>query len=159
MSAIHVGIGELGVSANREDVIRTFALGSCVAVIAYDTVNKVAGLVHVALPDAAINPQKAREKPGHFASSGMPALMDALKQAAAAQSSLVIKLVGGANIMDDHNRFDIGRRNVLAIRKHLWKLGLGTIAEDIGGNISRTVTVSVATGEVVLSSAGKQWSL
>jgi chemotaxis protein CheD len=159
MRALNVGIGDLEVSRNQEEVIKTYALGSCVAVIAYDKVNKVAGLMHVALPEASINPQKAAEKPGYFADSGMPAFMAALKKAAAAQSFLVIKLAGGASIMDDNGRFDIGKRNILAIRKLLWKIGLGTIAEDVGGSISRTVTVSVATGEVTLSSAGKQWSL
>jgi chemotaxis protein CheD len=159
MRAVNVGIGDFEVSRSRDEVIKTYALGSCVAVIAYDKVNKVAGLMHVALPDASINPQKAAEKPGYFADSGMPAFMDALKKAAAAQSFLVIKLAGGSSIMDDNGRFDIGKRNVLAIRKLLWKIGLGTIAEDVGGNISRTVTVSVATGEVTVTSAGKQWNL
>lgn len=159
MSAVNVGIGDLEVSRNQDDVIKTYALGSCVAVIAYDKVNRVAGLMHVALPDASINPQKAVEKPGYFADSGMPVFMDVLKKAAASQSFLAIKLAGGSSIMDDNGRFDIGKRNVLAIRKLLWKIGLGTIAEDVGGNISRTVTVSVATGEVTINSAGKQWSL
>jgi chemotaxis protein CheD len=159
MNSIHVGIGDIGVSRDAAEVIKTFALGSCVAVIAYDRLHKVAGLMHVALPDATINPQKAQDKPGYFADSGMPVFMDLLRKTAAAQASLAIKLVGGSNIMDDNARFDIGKRNVLAIRKLLWKLGLGTIAEDTGGNISRTVTIAVATGEVVIHSAGKQWNL
>jgi len=159
MSAIHVGIGDIGVSADREAVIKTFALGSCVAVIAWDKVNKIAGLIHVALPDADINPGKAREKPGYFASSGLPVFMEELARASAARPFLVIKLAGGSSILDDAGRFDIGKRNILAIRKLLWKHGLGTMAEDIGGNISRTVSISVATGEVIVNSQGRQWAL
>jgi chemotaxis protein CheD len=159
MNALHVGIGDMTVSREQAEVIKTFALGSCVAVIAYDRLHKVAGLMHVALPDAAINPQKAQEKPGYFADSGMPAFMELLKKAAASPASLAIRLAGGSNIMDDNARFDIGKRNVLAIRKLLWKLGLGTIAEDVGGGISRTVHIAVATGEVIIFSGGKQWTL
>jgi chemotaxis protein CheD len=159
MSAIHVGIGDLSVSGNPADVIKTFALGSCVAIIAYDKVNKIAGMMHVALPESAINPQKAQEKPGYFADSGMPAFVEALKKASAARTFLVIKLAGGSNIMDDGGRFDIGKRNVLAIRKLLWKHGLGAIAEDVGGSAPRTVAISVASGEVTVSSGDKQWTL
>ena len=61
--------------------------------------------------------------------------------------------------MDEQRRFDIGKRNVLAIKKYLWKQQLGIIAEDVGGNISRSVSVCVATGEVVVSSNGREWNL
>jgi chemotaxis protein CheD len=159
VSAIHVGIGDLAVSANPEDVVKTFALGSCVAVIAWDKVNRIAGMIHVALPDAAINPEKAREKPAYFASTGIPAFMEELRRSSAARPFLVIKLAGGSNILDGAGRFDIGKRNLLAIRKLLWKHGLGTIAEDVGGSISRTVTISVATGEVTVNSQGRQWAI
>ncbi len=159
MSSLHVGIGELGVSANRENTIKTFALGSCVAVLAYDRMNKVAGLMHVALPDSSINPAKAQEKPAYFADTGMTAFLQELELAAAARTFLTVRLVGGSSIMDDQHRFDIGKRNVLAIRKLLWKYGLGTIAEDVGGSISRTVSLSVSTGDVVVTSGGRQWSL
>lgn len=159
MSAINVGIGDLAVSADRTAQIKTYALGSCVAVIAWDRVNKVAGLIHIALPESAINTDKATEKPGYFADSGIPVFLQELVARSAAKSFLSIRLAGGSSIMDDKHHFDIGKRNVLAIRKLLWKHGLGTIAEDVGGNISRTVTVDVATGEVVINSAGRQWTL
>ena len=61
--------------------------------------------------------------------------------------------------MDENCRFDIGKRNVLAIKKYMWKHQLGIIGEDIGGNISRTVSVAVASGEVEISSKGKKWNL
>ena len=61
--------------------------------------------------------------------------------------------------MDANGRFDISKRNVLAIKKYLWKNQLGTVAEEVGGEISRTVCVSVASGEVVVSSGGKKWEI
>ena len=61
--------------------------------------------------------------------------------------------------MDKNQRFDIGKRNVLAIKKALWKRQLGTIAEDTGGEISRTVSIQVSTGELVLSNSQGQWTL
>ncbi len=159
MSMITVGIGEMGISRDPKAQIKTFALGSCVAVVAYDRVNQVAGLMHVALPDSSINPAKAAEKPAYFADSGMPVFLEELEAYSAALSFTSIRLVGGSSIMDDQHRFDIGKRNVLAIRKLLWKHGLGTISEDVGGGISRTVSLDVSTGELIISSAGRQWTL
>ncbi len=159
MNSIHVGIGGYCVSGKAEDVIKTFALGSCVAVIVYDRVQKRAGLIHVALPDSSINGEKAKEKPGYFVDTGLPELLHAMKLYNGNRRNVWIKLVGGSNIMDTNARFDIGKRNVLAIKKCLWKSRLGIIAEDVGGSISRTVCVTVASGEVVISSGGKKWEL
>jgi chemotaxis protein CheD len=54
----------------------------------------------------------------------------------------------------------IGKRNILAVKKILWGYGLAPLAEDVGGSISRTVSVSVKTGEVTLSSPARgQWNL
>lgn len=159
MSAINVGIGEYGISKNKKDMIKTFALGSCVAVIVYNRLQKAAGLIHIALPDSSINGDKAKKTPGYFVDTGLPLLFKRMNGSGKVHSSLMIKLVGGSNIMDSNRRFDIGKRNVLAIKKYLWKNRMGVISEDVGGSISRTVSVTVETGEVFISSKGKTWSL
>ena len=62
--------------------------------------------------------------------------------------------------MDPNETFKIGKRNVLAIRKTLWRFRLGAIAEDVGGNISRSVAVDMNTGKVIISSPGRgEWEL
>ena len=62
--------------------------------------------------------------------------------------------------MDPHNTFNIGKRNVLAIRKMLWRYRLGAIAEDVEGGISRSVTIDLGTGKVTISSPGRgDWKL
>lgn len=154
-----VGIGEFIVSKDQQDVIKTYALGSCVAVIMYDKMNKVAGMIHIALPDSTVNPKKAQTRPGFFADTGLPLFLDEMKKKGAVRNSTWIKLAGGSNIMDEGNTFDIGRRNAIAIKRYLWKKGLGVIKEDIGGNISRTVSIAVSTGEVLLSNSERKWNL
>lgn len=72
----------------------------------------------------------------------------------------MVKLAGGANVMGTNDTFKIGKRNLLTTKKILWKYGLAPLAEDTGGNISRTVSVSVNTGEVSLSSPAKgDWQI
>jgi chemotaxis protein CheD len=119
-------------------------------------------MVHVALPESKINPAKVKERPGYFADTGIPALRQEMQKCGCQRNGrgMFVKLAGGAKIMDPDNTFNIGKRNALAIKKVLWKHGLGAVAEDLGGNHSRTVSVTVETGEIILSSPGRgSWKL
>ncbi len=159
MSTVVVDVGGIGVSRTLGSVIKTYALGSCVGVVLYSPVIRVAGMVHVALPDSALDREKARIKPGYFADTGIPAVLAELKKLGA-HGSLVVKLLGGASVMDTENVFNIGKRNVLSIRKLLWQHRLAPHAEDVGGTFSRTVWVEVDTGKVFVSSPVRgQWEV
>ena len=72
----------------------------------------------------------------------------------------IVKLVGGANVADPNNTFNIGKRNVLAIKKILWQCRMGAVAEDVGKNYGRSVAVAVDTGRVVVTSPGRgDWQI
>jgi chemotaxis protein CheD len=162
MSEIILGIGDYGAAKNPGGVVKTFALGSCVAAIVLDPRTNAVGMVHVALPDSSINEAKARQKPGYFADLGLSLLIQEMTRLGSPANGrgLVVKLVGGASIMDNNNTFNIGKRNVLAIKKHLWAYGLGPVAEDVGGNHSRTVAVFADTGKVIVNCPGRgQWEV
>jgi len=161
MEYIYVGIGEYAVSRDPNQIIKTMALGSCVGVIVRDPRSGGTGLLHVALPDSSINQRRAADKPGSFADTGIPALLKAMRKAGYdGNGRLTVKLTGGASIMDPNNTFNIGKRNILAIKKILWGLRMGAIAEDLGGSISRSVAVDISTGKVTISSPGRgQWDL
>jgi chemotaxis protein CheD len=158
MTRRDVGIGDLWVSKGEEE-IKTYALGSCVALVVWDTAIKAGGMVHIALPEGHINPEKALDKPGYFADTGLPVLFSELKKAGANRRTCWVKLIGGASILDENNTFDIGRRNALAVKKYLWKIGLALTSEDIGGTISRTVSLTVPTGELVVTNGNQRWTL
>ncbi len=153
MKQINVGIGELAVSKNPEEKIKTFGLGSCVAVIVLDPRVRSVGLIHIALPDSTINPEKADKLPGYFADTGIPHLLQEMAKLGGSPKGqgLIFKLVGGAQVMDPNQRFNIGKRNILTIKKILWKYNLAVVAEEVGGHISRTVDVDAGTGRVTIS--------
>jgi len=159
MSLHNVGIGEWVVSSDPEDVIKTYALGSCLAVIIADQKLGIVGLIHIALPDSAIDPAKGKLTPGYFADTGLPLMIEEMKKRGSVRAHIQVKMAGGASIMDDKGIFDIGKRNILAAKRILWKSSLGAVAEDTGGEISRTVTVKVADAETTISSGNKQWIL
>lgn len=157
MSTIMLGIGDYAATRTQGDIVKTMALGSCVAVILLDPETKTAGMVHIALPDSNLNIEKREKQPGYFADSGINALLEEMRKAGASQNirNMYVKLAGGANVLKAGASFDIGKRNILTVKKILWQLGTGPGAEDIGGHISRTVSVAVETGIVEISCPGK----
>ena len=159
MSQLIVGIGDYKVSNGSEDIIKTYALGSCVAVIIYDKKLRIAGMIHIALPDSKIDQEKARNKPAYFADTGLSFLIEEMKKLGVLKENIWIKMVGGANVMQKEFTFDIGKRNILAIKKILWKQSLRVIASDVGGSISRTVSVGVQDGEIEITSGKETWKL
>ena len=154
-----IGIGYMKVSSTPGDEIKTYALGSCIAVVLYDKKLKIAGMIHIALPESAVNTVKAQTLPGYFVDTGLPLLLKDFKKLGGHRKYTVIKIAGGSSIMDENKTFDIGRRNGIAVKRFLWKQGLGVIKEDIGGSISRTVSIDVDTGKVLLSNAKAKWEL
>ncbi len=152
-----LGVGELGVSRTPGDIIRTLALGSCIAVVLLEPRTRSIGMVHVALPDSFIDPKKAALQPGYFADTGLECLLGEMKRITGLDNErrFMVKLAGGAKVLDPNNAFNIGKRNELAIKKILWARGMGAHSEDVGGQISRSVSVHVDTGRVVIVSAGR----
>jgi len=160
MGVIYVGVGEFAASRKPGDVIKTMALGSCVGVVVLAPGIRAVGMLHVALPDSSINTKRVQEKPGIFADTGIPLLLKEMQKLGLNGGKIIVKLAGGASIMDPNNTFNIGKRNILAVKKTLWKYRLGAISEDLGDSISRTVSVEVDTGRVQLSSPGRgTWEL
>jgi chemotaxis protein CheD len=162
MKTMVLGVGDLGANNDQDLEIKTYALGSCVSVVVLDPKTRTIGMVHVALPESKINQAKAKERPGYFADTGIPKLLNEMAKFGCHPKGkgLIIKLAGGAAIMDHNDTFNIGKRNLLAIKKILWGYGMGPRSEDVGGTFSRTVSVSVKTGEVILSSPGRpNWKI
>ena len=69
------------------------------------------------------------------------------------RKSIIMKITGGSSILDKNRLFDIGRRNVVAIKRELWKRGFGIMKEDVGGSDCRTVTIETQSGNIVISNS------
>jgi chemotaxis protein CheD len=146
-----VGIGEFAVSDRDGDSIVTHALGSCVAVCLFDPIAKVAGLIHILLPEARINPVRAADQPGAFADTGIPLLFESAYRRGAQKKRCVVHLIGGAEMAtapEGGGTFNIGRRNILAAKNTLWKNGVLIKDQSVGGTQVRTVNLAVAGGRI-----------
>ena len=144
-----VGIADLKVLRHSGQLI-THGLGSCVAVLGYDALREVGGLLHFVSPAAAKDPQEATRTPATYADSGIKALLWALQCAGARKEHLRFHLVGGACMSGGAGVLNIGKKNVLAARKALWSAGGLVESEHVGGTASRTVRMDVASGQVQL---------
>ena len=150
-----IGISEFQVSADVDDLLTTFSLGSCLGVTLYDPQEKIGGMAHCLLPLSKADTDKAKEKPAMFADTGVVALLEAVLALGAKKSRLIVKAAGCASPMDKNGRFKIGDRNLAVLRKVLWKNNMLMTADDTGGTHPRTMRLNIATGETTVST-GKQ---
>lgn len=150
-----VGIADIKVLDTPGDVLITYALGSCLGVTVYDPVAKVGGLLHVMLPVSSANPEKALVKPQMFVDSGIPLLFRESYRLGARKERLWVMACGGASLRgSDHDCFEIGKRNLLMLRKMLWKNGVLLRAEETGGSKSRNMSLDLATGNITVFTYG-----
>lgn len=145
-----VGVGDMGVSNNPQITLSTYALGSCVAVVAYDPAAKAGGLLHMMLPDSKISPGKAQTQPAMFADTGLPLLFRSLVGLRVDMSRLRIFMAGGANVLCDADTFKIGERNIRAASEYLARNSLYVRHTAIGGTINRTVHLNIGSGDITL---------
>jgi chemotaxis protein CheD len=154
VSAQVVGISDCKISWDPSDLLITYALGSCIAVVLYDPVAKVGGLLHYMLPDSSLDASKAQQNPFMFADTGIPRLIAGVRSKGALPARLVVRLAGGAQVLDSQGTFQIGKRNYLAARRILWKAGVLITAEAVGGEVSRTTRLEISTGRMWIKEGG-----
>jgi chemotaxis protein CheD len=150
-SGVVVGVGDVNFAGPGDGPGRlvTYALGSCLGVCLHDPVAAVAGLLHVLLPSSLVDPARAAASPTMFVDTGVPLLFEGCYRRGALKERLVVRVVGGARQAEreEDDQFQIGKRNLLALRKLLWRNNVLVRAEEVGGaRVSRTVYLDAATG-------------
>ncbi|MBD3275077.1 MAG: chemotaxis protein CheD [Candidatus Marinimicrobia bacterium] len=146
-----IDIADMKVSNNPEDILVTYALGSCIGVALYDPVVKVGGLVHVMLPESNLeNGTGGVKNPYKYIDTGVPRLYKKMYEMGAQKKRIENAVIGGSQIMDDSGFFNIGKRNYAALRKLFWKNNVLINRQHVGGRINRTVKMEVATGRILV---------
>lgn len=143
------------VSGNKDEMLITYSLGSCIGVVIYDKQVKVGGMLHYMLPESQIDKGKAEKNPYMFADTGIPLLFKSAYALGALKSRMKVVVVGGAQILDQNGFFNIGKRNHMALRKLFFKNGVIIDHEDIGGNVNRTIRIEIGTGDIYMKTSGK----
>ncbi|MBI5419274.1 MAG: chemotaxis protein CheD [Deltaproteobacteria bacterium] len=152
---IVVGMGDMKVSNDPASSLITYALGSCIGICIHDPAARVGGILHFMLPEAKISPDRAAAKPFMFADTGIPALFHEAYRLGAVKGRIVVKAAGGAQVLDPAGLFNIGKRNILAMRKILWQNGVMLGNTALGGTVNRTVTLDVGSGSLTVKTSGQ----
>ncbi|MHB9030088.1 MAG: chemotaxis protein CheD [Candidatus Latescibacterota bacterium] len=145
-----VGVGEMKVSGDPRISLMTYSLGSCLGIVVYDPEVRVGGMLHAMLPEATGDPASKLFNPFKFIDTGVPLLFREAYQYGARKSRIIVSVAGGAQIMDDSGFFNIGKRNLAALRRIFWKNGVMIDHEHVEGDVSRTVRLEIGTGRITL---------
>lgn len=147
-----IGIAEMQISRDPADLLVTHALGSCVGITLHDPIARVGGILHYMLPLSSLDPAKAAKNPYMFGDSGIPEFFQAAYKAGATKDNLRVCMAGGASVIQDSQKFDIGQRNVVIARKLFWKNAVLIAAEHVGGTLPRTLYLDMTTGSTWFTS-------
>jgi chemotaxis protein CheD len=129
----NVGIGEFHTGSLPMTCI---GLGSCVAVMIYDKRRGIGTIAHVMLPDS----NGRCDRPGKYATTAIPVLINELIQAGCTKRSLEAKIAGGASMFKSfRGKLNIGDRNIETLRELLAHHSIPIIGEDVGGTCGRSI--------------------
>ncbi len=154
MSNITIGIGDLKV-CRAPDVLVTYALGSCVGICLLDASVSIGGLSHIMLPESTSGVNGA-STPMRFADTAIPMLIRQMESMGASKARMKAKIAGGATMFATaSDKFNIGERNVAAVKKILMANRIPILAEDTGLDYGRTQFFYPATGIMEIRAAAK----
>ena len=159
MKETNVGLAECAISRSPDDVLVAYGLGSCVGVVMVDPVTKLCGLLHAVLPRAGDGMDQAEFNPYKYVECGIENLIASLKIQGANPAKLIVRIVGGANMLMRSNltqSFDIGTRNIEAAVTTLSRLKMPITVSEVGGHTGRTVRVYVADRRVTVRVVGEK---
>lgn len=150
-SLITVGISDMKI-ASGDDVLITYALGSCIGTCIYDNTAKIVGLSHILLPSCTLcvgdnNLYK-------YANTAIKELVRCMKLKGASVSRMHAKIAGGAQMFTS-STIKIGENNQKAVIEELRQLGIRIVAAEIGLNYGRTMECHAKDGKVVIKSMQK----
>lgn len=145
-----IDIADCQVSADTNQTLVTYSLGSCIGITIWDPEVRVGGMIHYMLPESTLSPKKAKARPAMFADTGIPLLFRSVYKLGAIKKRVIVKVAGGSQLLDDNGTFAIGKRNYVMLRKIFWKNGVLIDNEHVGGSLSRTMRLNIGTGRVTL---------
>ena len=145
-----VDVGDMAVSNSGQVILSTYALGSCIGVVAYDPVSRVGGILHLMLPDSKVSPDKAAVQPAMFADTGLPRFFRTIQGMKGEPSRLRVFVAGGASVVNGLDSFKIGERNSKATLDYLYAARILIRRTEVGGSHNRTLHLDVSTGAVTM---------
>lgn len=153
ISGVDVDTGEVKVCRGAGGILRAPALGSCVAVFAYERSLRAGGLAHVMLPGKAAPgyAQKTR-----YAVDAIARLVALMQGQGCRREDLEFHLVGGANVLGEG---DIPDQVIASVLDVMWEQDLCVCGKRLGGFERRSALMEAATGRILFSEGDGEYQL
>lgn len=128
-----------------EGILRAGAIGSCVAVTAYDPDARVGGMAHVMLP--GVSRDTGSSDKTKYAEDAIHEMMRKMSALGAGEARLRVCLVGGGNVLGP-GQDSLGPEIVRSIADILGRMHIVPVATEVGGDQRRSCSLDVACGRV-----------
>lgn len=146
---VKVGIADYKISVNPNGLL-TLGLGSCVGICLYDVKTRIGGMAHIMLPDSTeFKVLKGSEN--KYADIAIPNMVKEMESMGCRRSNFRAVIVGGGNMFINSpipQEQGVGYRNQLSVKNILSSLSIPVVAQDLGGNIGKTVYFHLECGDV-----------
>jgi chemotaxis protein CheD len=151
---IDVNTGEMMVKRGSF-TLRAMAIGSCIAIAAYDPKTQNAGMAHVMLPGCA--PKKCTEK-NRYASDSIEKLLTWMFESGSVLEDIEVCLVGAGNVLEKEDD-TICESNIESVSSILKERKIPVRASALGGNKRRSVFLDGITGSVFFTEGNEKEKL
>jgi len=144
---LDVFTGKVEISTS-DIIIRALALGSCIAVVAYDAKNRIGGIAHIMLFGKA--PENKKQEENKYAENAISNLLLQMQKAGADKKKMEFCLAGGANVLR-RNDDTIAKKNCNSVLQIMKEQKLKIKAKSLGGTQRRSISLDISSGKVNLS--------
>ncbi|MEF8874709.1 MAG: chemotaxis protein CheD [Candidatus Thermoplasmatota archaeon] len=140
MDREEVGIGQFKVIKGNGELIAS-SLGSCIALVVYDKINKVGGMAHILASEG--DDKERLDKPAMYPEPAVKRLVRKIISYGGEKKNLEAKMAGGARMFSFKTNDDPGKKNIEAVKEALKKRDIELTGEDVRGDKARTVKFDV----------------
>lgn len=139
---IYVMTGEVKIG-NKDAILKSGAIGSCIVIIAYDKLCQVAVMAHIMLPEKA--PEIKSLQKNRYAGNAIEELVNLFALNGTNENNIEVCLAGGANVLERKDN-NIGQEIIVSVKKLLKERGIKIKTESLGGIMRRSVSLNGETG-------------
>ena len=141
--------GEFAITYDEDELPIATLLGSCVAVMLYDSVLKLKGMNHFLLPTSCVKGESCR-----FGLYAMEAMLNEMYKLGSRKENITAKIAGGATILQNFSD-NIGERNVTFARNFCRYENIKVVSETVLGNGGRVIMLDSNFETIVKTMANR----
>lgn len=130
--------------------LQSVAIGSCIAIAAYNRRKKTCALAHIMLPGKA--PENASRKT-RYAENAIDELIKFINGSASDASDIEACLVGAGNVLEKED-CTICNANIRSVTEILKEKSIPVRASALGGTLRRSIVMNTDTPSVCFSEGG-----